>query len=113
MKNKITVEVRQQDDFKPGFAAYMEGSLTDTGKAQVILNVSNLMGLVASKAIPAKDIPEVIADVLFHEFLHVLEEWAGVAYSEKRVHRLIDKYRKLYTKTRANGATNKRKVASR
>ena len=100
LKDKIKVEIRQQDDFKPGFAAYLEGSLNCSGKAQVILNVSNLMGTVVAKHLNPKDIPAVVADCVFHEFLHVVEEWAGQKFSEKRVHALVAKYRKLYEKRR-------------
>jgi benzoyl-CoA reductase/2-hydroxyglutaryl-CoA dehydratase subunit BcrC/BadD/HgdB len=32
-----------------------------------------------------------------HEVVHVLEEWAGVAFSEKKVEKLIKKYQEKYT----------------
>jgi hypothetical protein len=106
-KDRITVEIRQQDDFKPGFAAYLEGSLNCSGKANVVLNVSNLMGTVAAKELAPKEIPAVVADCIFHEFLHVVEEWAGLAFSEKRIHRLVEKYRKLYEKKIVRSGANK------
>ena len=100
MKNKIKVEVRQQDDFQAGFAAYLQGSVKPQGRAAVLINVSNLMSIVAAKVVKPSDIPGIVADALFHEFLHAVEDWAGVAFSERRIHHLVEKYRKLYEKER-------------
>jgi hypothetical protein len=97
MTDKISIEIRQQD-FIPGFAAYAGGSLKAEGKAHVVLNVAGLCGLVASKNVKAKDLPYFVAECLMHEFVHVLEEWASVKFSEKKVHALIEKYCEKYGK---------------
>jgi hypothetical protein len=97
MKDKIRIEIRQQD-WIPGFAAFMEGSLKATGKAHVILNVGSLMALVKKKTIKSKEIPYFVAECLMHEVVHVLEEWAEVSFSEKKIHELIEKYQEKYKK---------------
>ena len=109
---KIRIDVRQQDDFRAGFTAYLEGSVKPKGRAAVLINVSNLMSIVAAKVVKPSDIPGIVADALFHEFLHAVEDWAGVAFSEKRVQHLVEKYRKLYEKARAKTSYNKRKGGS-
>jgi hypothetical protein len=109
MKNNMIIEVRQQDDFREGFAAYLAGSVKPKGRAAVLINVSNLMSIVAAKVVRPSDIPGIVADALFHEFLHAVEDWAGIAFSERRIHNLVEKYRKLYEKERAKTSYNKRK----
>jgi hypothetical protein len=95
MKDKIQIEIRQQD-WIPGFAAFMGGSLKAIGKAHVVLNVGSLMALVKSKQMKPKEIPYLVAECLMHEVVHVLEEWAGTSFSEKKINELTDKYQEKY-----------------
>jgi hypothetical protein len=97
MKNHVKIEIRQQD-WTPGFAAFAAGSLKATGKAQVVINVGGLLEVVKDKHIEPKELPYVVAECLMHEIIHVLEEWAGVSFSEKKVNSLIKKYQKLKEK---------------
>lgn len=97
-KNKLlpSVKIRvYQTNFSPGFAFYQSGgNLTKTGKAIVGLDIGNLLGLVKSKDVRPKELPHFVAQVLMHEVFHVLEEWPGVEFNEKRVDKLISQYEK-------------------
>lgn len=48
----------------------------------------------------------MVAECIMHEVVHVLEEWAGVAFSEKKVEALIKNYRKKYAKQPNNRKHN-------
>lgn len=85
------IEVRQAD-FIPGFAAFAAGSVTDGGPAKVVLNVGDLVALVHTGEVPAAELPYIVAESIMHEVVHVLEEWAGVEFSEERVEDLIARY---------------------
>jgi len=95
MKRGVSIEVYQQD-WIPGFAAFGEGSLRARGHAHVVLNLGSLLATVAHKDVLPSELPYVVAECLMHEVIHVLEEWAGVEFSEKRVHALIAKYQQMY-----------------
>lgn len=95
--DNIKIEIRQQD-WIPGFAAFAAGSLKAKGKAHVVLNIGSLMALVAKSDVKPKEIPYFVAECLMHEITHVLEEWAGVSFSEKKIHALTKKYQEKYKK---------------
>ena len=90
----------------PGFAAYLGKSLTKDGHASILLNLGSLLSMASSTKIPASEFPYVVAECLAHEVFHVLEEWAGVEFSEDRVEALVQKYNKKY----AAKGRNKKKV---
>ena len=90
---RLVVRVYQQD-WMPGFACFLAGSVRKNARAVIGLNVGAMMAAVQCKDIPAKEIPYFVAESLMHEIMHALEEWAGVEFSEKRVHRLLQKYQK-------------------
>ena len=90
----IKLEVYQQD-WMPGFAAFSDdGSIQQGAPAHIGINIAALLQAVAYKELDKNDLPYVIAESLFHEFVHVLESWAGVEFNEERVEALLDKYRK-------------------
>jgi len=89
---RLTIEVRQQD-WMPGFAAYLDDGRQINGSAHVLLNIGASVLAVAQGDIPAADLPYHIADDLMHEIMHALEAWAGVEFSEDRIEALIAKYR--------------------
>lgn len=91
-QDRVTIEVRQQD-WIPGFAAFLPNEKGPQGEAQVVLNVGGLMACVAGADTDPADVPYIVAECLMHEVIHVLEQWAGVAFSEKRVEELLSKYR--------------------
>jgi len=95
LTDHLKIEVFQQD-WIPGFAAFMDGSVDHEGHAHVVLNLGALMAAVAEKDIEPADIPYIVAEVLMHEVVHALEEWAGVEFSEKRVEELIQRYQERY-----------------
>ena len=97
LKNSISIEV-YQEDWIPGFAAYHIGTLTKEAKAHVVLNIGSLLALVGDGSIQREELPYVVAESLMHEVIHVLEEWAGVEFSEERVHALTEAYTKKYSK---------------
>lgn len=97
LKNSISIEV-YQEDWIPGFAAYHTGTLTKEAKAHVVLNIGSLLALVGDGSIQREELPYVVAESLMHEVIHVLEEWAGVEFSEERVHALTEAYTKKYSK---------------
>lgn len=88
---RVTIEVRQED-WIPGFAAYIAGTVSD-GPAHVVLNVGGLMAGVRVGDIAPVELPYIVAETLMHEVIHVLEEWAGVEFSEERVEVLLEGYR--------------------
>lgn len=93
MNKNIEIKVYQHD-WIPGFAAYMSnGKLRKNAKAHVVINLgSNLLTIIKGD-VDKKDFPGVIAEDLLHEILHVLEEWAGLEFSEERVEKIIEKYK--------------------
>ena len=96
MKNKIKIEVYQQD-WIPGFAAFKaNGDIKKGINPKVVLNIGELLGLVVEKDFERKELPYIIAECLMHEVIHVLEEWAEVEFNEEKVEKLIAKYRKKY-----------------
>lgn len=99
-KLKPTIKIRvYQTNFSPGFAFYQTGRrLSKTGKAIVGLDIGNLLALAADNSIDAKELPYIVAQVLMHEVFHVLEEWAGVEFSEARVDKLCRMYARQYGK---------------
>jgi len=112
MKKKVEIKIYQQD-WMPGFAAYLGNSLTTDGHAKVVLNLGSVLAMVAAKEIPKSEVPYVVAESIMHEVMHVLEEWAGVEFNETKVEALIYKYGELYAKKasskRKPGLTKKRK----
>lgn len=97
MKNKLKVEIYQQD-WIPGFAAFRDDGSIEEGTAHIGLNVGALMASVMSDDISPADLPYVISDLIMHEIIHVLEAWAKVEFNEKRVQALIENYRQHYNK---------------
>ena len=96
------IEIRQQD-WIPGFAAFLSGSTKVTGKAHVLLNLGSFIAAVQTGDIPASEVPYAIAESVMHEVMHVLEEWAGVEFSEERVEALTDAYAAKYGKSEDEG----------
>jgi len=95
-RDRVSLVVYQHD-WRPGFAAfYANGGIRRGAKAHVAINVGSLLGAVSTGDLPAKDVPYFVAETLFHEFVQVLEEWAGVEFSEDRIEALIEKYRRHY-----------------
>lgn len=93
--DRISIRVYQQD-FMPGFAAYVDDGEIDEGKAHVLLNVGDFLATVKAGDVQPSELPYFIAESLMHEVIHVLEAWAGVEFSEDRVEALIEKYREKY-----------------
>jgi len=91
LKPNVKIEVFQQD-WIPGFAAFQEGSIAHGDHAHVVLNIGSILCAAGLKDVELKDVPYFVAESLMHEIVHVLEEWAGVEFSEKRVEELIKKY---------------------
>ena len=91
MKPEIKIEVHQKD-WIPGFAAFQEGSLKHEGHAHVVLNLGSILCASAVGHLEKKDIPYFVAESLMHEVIHVIEEWAGVEFSEEQVEKLLIKY---------------------
>jgi hypothetical protein len=96
MKNNIKIEVHQED-WMPGFAAYQGDSLSEESAAHVTLNIGSLLTMVKSKDLNKEDVPYFIAECLMHEIIHVLQEWAGVEFSEEKIDKLIEKYSEKYS----------------
>ena len=90
-EERITIDVHQHD-WIPGFAEYVVGSIGD-GSAMVSINLGSTLLAVARGDIPREEVPYLIAESIMHEVVHVLEDWAGVEFSEERVEGLLKKYR--------------------
>ena len=99
MKTKLIVKLYQQD-WTPGFAAFLDNGSVKKGTAHISLNLGAFMAALACKDIPRKDLPYVIAESIMHELIHVLEAWAGVEFNHRRINLLMEKYRKKYARKR-------------
>lgn len=82
-----------QQDFIPGFAAFLPGATTPEGNAFCVLNLGSILSTVNTRTVPAADIPYFIAESMMHELMHALEQWAGSEFSEERIEALLAKYR--------------------
>lgn len=94
---RMTVEVYQQD-WCPGFAAFLDDGSVQKGTAHICLNVGALMAAVEAKDVEKADLPYLIAESMMHEIIHALEAWAGVEFSEEKVEALLEAYRVKYGK---------------
>jgi hypothetical protein len=89
----IRIELFQQD-WMEGFAAYLhDGTRHKDANPHIAINVGAFMAAVNSKQITQNELPYMVAESLMHEFIHVLEAWAGVEFSEAKVENLLAKYR--------------------
>lgn len=88
-----TVEFHQQD-WIPGFAAFLPGATTPSpdSRAFCVVNLGSAMAMLHTKAIAREDLPYFLAESMMHEIIHVIEQWAGVEFSEDRVEALLAKY---------------------
>jgi protein-disulfide isomerase-like protein with CxxC motif len=93
----MKIEVYQQD-WCPGFAAFLDDGSVQKGTAHVCLNVGALMAAVEAKDVEKADLPYLVAESLMHEVIHALEAWAGVEFSEEKVEALLEEYRVKYGK---------------
>jgi len=94
IRKKVHARIVQMDGID-GFACYLSPSARK-GKAIIGLNVEALMIGVVAKDFKVKDLPYIVADSIMHEVIHVLEDWAKVQFSDKKVERLIAAYREHY-----------------
>jgi len=95
--NNLSIEIYQQD-WIPGFAAFLDDGSVKKGKAHVCLNVGSLMAAVQAKDVGKNELPYLIAESLMHEIIHAFEAWAGVEFNEDKVEALLEKYRIAYGK---------------
>jgi hypothetical protein len=88
------IEFHQQD-WIPGFAAFVSGATTPQpdSRAFCVINLGALLSTVAHGDVPATDLPAFIVESMIHEIGHVIEQWAGVEFSEERVEALCARYR--------------------
>ncbi len=93
MKGLPRIEFHQHD-WLPGFAAFHPGATTPApdSRAFCVLNLGSMLATVKAGAVPAADLPYFIAESMMHEVVHVIEQWAGVEFSEERVDALLEKY---------------------
>ncbi len=95
---EITMQCYQQD-WIPGFAAFIYYAdrkgfrRKNKVKADIAINIGSFMALVASDNVDAKELPYILAETMMHEFIHVLEAYFQVEFSEEKVHKIIGKYR--------------------
>jgi hypothetical protein len=95
-RDTVRIEV-YQEDWIAGFAAFHEdGSLDESAKAHVVLNLASFLASVELGDVKAADLPYIIAESIMHEVVHVLEAWANVEFSEERVEALLTQYRARY-----------------
>ena len=89
---RISIDVYQQDGIE-AFGVYMhpDGSVSDA-KPLIGINVEALLGTVVMGDVASDELPYVVAETVIHELFHALEAWAGVEFSEDRIHALTEKY---------------------
>jgi hypothetical protein len=98
IRKKIVARIVQMDGIE-GFACYLSPT-AKKGKTIIGLNVEALIAGIAAKDFAVKDLPYIVADSIMHEVIHVLEKWAKVQFSNRKVEKLIAAYRKHYTKAK-------------
>ncbi|NIX77002.1 hypothetical protein [Microvirga terricola] len=93
------IEFHQQD-WIPGFAAFLPGATTPAPQARAfcVLNLGSILATVATGDIPASEVPYFIPESMMHEIMHAFEQWAGTEFSEERVEALLAKYRAALSK---------------
>ena len=93
-RNAPRVEFHQQD-WLPGFAAFLPDAttLSPSARAFCVLNLGSFLATVEAGHVAKSELPYFIASSMMHEVMHVLEQWAGVEFSEERVESLLEKYR--------------------
>lgn len=97
---KIELKIYQQD-FMPGFAAYVRDKnnvlIKDKKiKANLTLNIGSFIVSIIEKDIKQKDLPYYISETIMHEITHVLEDYFKVKFSERKIHKLTEKYYEKY-----------------
>lgn len=89
----VTLKLRiEKADGLKGFAAY-EVSPAKSENKKVLLNVYATFLSSLEADMPAK---EIMIQNLMHEFGHILEQWFGLNFSEKRMHKFTDSYIEKY-----------------
>ncbi len=88
------IEFHQQD-FIPGFAAFLPNATTPqpNSTAFCVLNVGSFLAAIETGDADKAELPYAIAESMMHEVMHVLEQWAGVEFSEDRIEAMLDQYR--------------------
>lgn len=105
-KSKIINIKLYQQDWMPGFAAYLVNAKTKSNflskqakpHANITLNVGAMLALVKAKEVSTKELPYIITECLLHEIVHVLEDYCNIEFNEERVEQLVNKYQDYYTK---------------
>jgi len=83
-----------QHDWIPGwsaFAATDDGEFPN-GEAHIAIDIGGMVAALVNDQLGADEMPYFVAECIMHEVIHVLEQWAGVEFSEDRVEALIEKY---------------------
>jgi len=91
----ISVEIYQQD-WIPGFAAFLNDGSIKNGTAHICVNIGSNMLAVTEGDFDIKDVPYIITEHIMHEIIHTLESWANTEFNEERVEELLMKYREAY-----------------
>jgi len=93
--NDLRIEFYQQD-WMPGFASFMAGSLETHGKAFCGVNIGSFLATFQENELPLSELPYFIAESMMHEIIHSLESYFNVEFSEERIDSLIQKYADKY-----------------
>ena len=93
-KLNVKADIVQADGVK-GFAFYNPGAVKRS-RCVIGLNVEAFVASVALGQIKLKDLPYLMAETIMHEVIHALEDWAKVAFSHKRINKLIWAYSEHY-----------------
>lgn len=96
---KIKLTIYQQD-WIPGFAAFIfENGKIKKGKdvkANLVLNIGSFIAAVKVGDVEKKEIPYFITETIIHELVHVLQAYFKEEFSEKKIHKLTEKYQKVF-----------------
>lgn len=94
MSDLPTVEFHQHD-WMPGFAAFAPGATTPApgSRAFCVVNLGSMLASIHTGDMAREDLPYFLAESMMHEVIHVIEQWAGVEFSEERVEALLERYR--------------------
>lgn len=83
-----------QHGWIPGFVGFAPGATIPApdSRAFCFVNIGALLASIQTGDTAREDLPYFLAESMMHEVIHVIEQWAGVEFSEERVEALLKRY---------------------
>lgn len=97
-KLKLRVRIVRATKIK-AWGAYLAGSLGD-GTPIIALNIDACLHALVRKDVTHEEFCRMVGETVAHEVAHLIEDWCGVKFSERRVNAIIAASRKQWEKER-------------